>query len=277
MTTSIPAMMNTMRDANMTELMIRAIIAACGIGMLAGMLGSFVVWKRMSYMGDAMGHAALLGVVLGLMLGVLPAYAVILVAVLIGLVLSRLHHDRRLPFDALLGVVSTGGLSLGLALYSTMPLQQMDLYGYLFGDVLAVTDSQMALIYAMLAGQGIILWRCWRPLLRMIIHEEIAQVEGVPVARLQALVTVLVAATVALALQVVGMLLVTALLVIPPLTARALARSPQQMVFGSMAAGVLAALGGVVLSYQFNLPTGPGIVLAAVALFGLALTVGRPK
>lgn len=259
----------------MTEVMIRAVMAACGIGVLTGMLGSFVVWKRMSYMGDAMGHAALLGVVLGLMLGILPAYAVVLVAILIGLALSRLQHDRRLPFDALLGVVSTGGLSLGLALYSTMPMQQMDLYGYLFGDVLAVTDAQMALIYAMLVGQGVVLWRCWRPLLRMIIHEEIAQVEGVPVARLQMLVTVLVAATVALALQVVGMLLVTALLVIPPLSARALSSGPRQMVFLSMGAGMVSAIMGVWLSYLHNISTGPSIVLVAVALFGLSLLTGR--
>lgn len=259
----------------MSELMIRAVLAASGIGLLAGMLGSFVIWRRMSYMGDAMGHASLLGVVLGLMLGVLPPYAVVVVAVIIGLVLSQLQKDKRLPFDALLGVVSTGGLALGLVLYSLLPTRQVDLYGYLFGDVLAVSDMQLGLIYAAMTVQAGLIALNWRPLLRMIIHEEIARVEHVPVVRLQMLMTVLIAVTVALALQVVGMLLITAMLVVPPLAARTVASSPRQMVLGSMVLGVIAAVGGVMLSYQHNLSTGPSIVLVAVMLFMLALVAGK--
>lgn len=259
----------------MSELMIRALVAASGIGLLAGMLGCFVIWRRMSYMGDAMGHASLLGVVLGLMLGILPSYAVVVVAVVIGLVLSQLQKDKRLPFDALLGVVSTGGLALGLVLYGLLPTRQVDLYGYLFGDVLAVSTVQLGLIYAALVAQVALVSCNWRPLLRMIIHEEIARVEHVPVARLQLLMTILIAVTVALALQVVGMLLITAMLVVPPLAARTLSANPLHMVLGSMALGVAAAVGGVVLSYQHNLATGPCIVLVAVALFGLALVTGK--
>lgn len=259
----------------MSELMLRAVLAAAGVGMLAGMLGCFVIWRRMAYMGDAMGHASLLGVVIGLMLGILPAYTVLAVAVLVGLALSQLQKDKRLPFDALLGVVSTGGLALGLLLYAGMPSRQMDLYGYLFGDVLGVSDTQLWLIGGMLAVQAVLVQRCWRPLLRMMIHEEVAQVEGVPVAKLQALMTALIAATVALTLQVVGMLLITALLVIPPLTARALSSTPAQMVGISMAAGVASAVGGVWLSFQQNFVTGPSIVVVAVGLFGLSLLIAK--
>lgn len=259
----------------MSELMIRAMIAASGIGLLAGMLGSFVIWRRMSYMGDAMGHASLLGVVLGLMLGVLPPVAVVAVAVVIGFGLSQLQKDKRLPFDALLGVVSTGGLALGLVLYGLLPTRQIDLYGYLFGDVLAVSQTQIVLVYiALLLQAGLISWQ-WRNLLRMILHGEVAHVEGVPVARLQAMMTVLIAVTVALALQVVGMLLITAMLVVPPLAARALAHSPRQMVCISMTLGVTAATGGVLLSYAYNLSTGPSIVLTAVALFAMSLVAGK--
>lgn len=259
----------------MSELMLRAIAAASGIGLLAGMLGSFVLWRRMAYMGDAMGHASLLGVVLGLMLGILPPFAVVGVAVVIGFALSQLQKDKRLPFDALLGVVSTGGLALGLVLYGLLPTRQIDLYGYLFGDVLAVSTAQLGLIYGALAVQGgLVAWH-WRNLLRMILHGEVAQVEGVPVARLQGMMTVLIAVTVALALQVVGMLLITAMLVVPPLAARALAANPRQMVCLSMGFGVAAAVIGVWLSYLHNLSTGPSIVLVAVALFGLALPAGR--
>lgn len=259
----------------MSELMLRAILAASGVGLLAGMLGSFVIWRRMAYMGDAMGHASLLGVVLGLMLGLLPFYAVALVAVAIGFGLSLLQQDKRLPFDALLAVVSTGGLALGLVLYGQLPTRQVDLYGYLFGDVLAVSDSQLWLIYGAVVLQGAVIVRHWRDLLRMMLHGDIARVEGVPVARLQAMMTVLIALTVALTLQVVGMLLITAMLVIPPLAARLLAASPLQMVVLSMAAGVIAAISGVWLSYQHNLSTGPSVVLAAVAVFLLSLVAGK--
>lgn len=259
----------------MSELMLRALLAASGIGLIAGMLGCFVVWRRMAYMGDAMGHASLLGVVLGLMLGILPLYAVIAVAVTLGLGLSQVQKDKRLPFDALLGVVSTGGLALGILLYSSLPTRQVDLYGYLFGDVLAVSTQQIALIYGALCIQAALVYANWRGLLRMITHEEIARVEGVPVAKLQALMTVLIAVTVALALQVVGMLLVTALLVVPPLAARALAATPLQMVAGSMALGVAASGGGIVISYQYNLTTGPSIVAVAIALFVLSLLAGK--
>lgn len=259
----------------MTELMLRAMLAASGIGLLAGMLGSFVIWRRMAYMGDAMGHASLLGVVLGLMLGILPAYTVLLVAIGIGFLLALLQKDRRLPFDALLGVVSTGGLALGLVLYGIMPSRPLDLYGYLFGDVLAVSDTQLALIYIAVIGQGALLAVYWRALLRMLLHPEVAEVEGVPVKRLQTLMTVLIAVTVALALQVVGMLLITAMLIIPPLAARLLAASPLQMVAMAMAVAVSAAIAGVWLSFQYNFSTGPSIVLAAVGVFLASLLASR--
>lgn len=259
----------------MSELMLQATIAASGIGLIAGMLGCFVLWRRMSYMGDAMGHASLLGVVLGLLLGILPPLAVVMVAVLVGFALSRLEQDRRLPFDALLGVVSTGGLALGLVLYGLMPTRQIDLYGYLFGDVLAVSSRQMVAIYLALPVQGALVAWQWRNLLRAIFHAEVARVEGVPVARLQAMMTVLIAVTVALALQVVGMLLITAMLVVPPLAARALSSGPKQMVLLSMGFGVASAIAGVWLSYLYNLSTGPSIVLSAVALFGLSLSAGK--
>lgn len=259
----------------MTELLIRALLAASGVAALAGMLGCFVLWRRMAYMGDAMGHASLLGVVLGLMLGVLQPYAVLAVAVVIGVLLSYAQKDKRLPFDALLGVVSTGGLAAGLLLYSLSPARRVDLYGYLFGDVLAVSEAQLWGIYLALAVQVALVLVLWRPLLRMIMHEEIARVEGVPVARMQALMTALIAVTVALALQVVGMLLITALLVVPPLAARTLASSPVQMVIGSVLLAITSAMGGIWLSFAQNVSTGPSIVVVAVGLFVASLVAGR--
>jgi zinc transport system permease protein len=264
-----------MRGAAMNELLLQAVLAAAGVGMLAGMLGCFVLWRRMAYMGDAMGHASLLGVVLGLMLGVVQPYAVVVVAIVVGMLIGMAQKDKRLPFDALLGVVSTGGLAAGLLLYSLSSERRVDLYGYLFGDVLAVSQMQLMGIYGALAVQMALVTLLWRPLLRMIMQEEIARVEGVPVQWLQVLLTVLIAVTVALALQVVGLLLITALLIVPPLAARALATSPLQMMLGSMLLAVLAAAGGIWLSFAQNLSAGPSIVVVAVGLFALSLVAGR--
>lgn len=261
----------------MSEIMLRALLAGCGVGALAGMLGCFVVWRRMSYVGDAMGHAALMGVVLGLLAGVNTLFTVLATAFLVGLLLARMHKDKRLPFDALLALISTGGLSIGLSLFALLPNKQVDLYGYLFGDVLAVSQTQLILLYLLLAVQAALLAWQWKPLLRVMAHEEIARVDGVPVERLQLLMTVLIAVTVALALQVVGMLLITALLVIPPLVGRLLASTPKQMVFIASGAGVLAGIIGVAISYRYNLATGPSIVLGALGLFVVALIAGKPK
>ncbi|MGB1539679.1 MAG: metal ABC transporter permease [Rickettsiales bacterium] len=247
--------------------MLHAVMAACGVAMLAGMSGSFIVWRRMAYMGDAMSHAAILGVVLGLVLGIATPIAVLIVALLAGIALSRMQRDRRLPGDALLALIASGGFACGLVLFHSLPNRQVDLFGYLFGDVLAVSRMELWVIYAMLALQGLFISLSWRPLMRMTVHTEIAQVEGVPVAKLQMLMTAMVAITVAMALQVVGMLLITALLVIPPLTARLFARTPEQMVFGAMGVGVVAASGGMWVSAHYDLPTGPTIVVVALGLF----------
>lgn len=261
----------------MSELMLRALLAVCGVGALAGMLGCFVVWRRMSYVGDAMGHAALMGVVLGLLAGVNTLFTVLATAALVGLLLVRMHRDKRLPFDALLAVISTGGLSIGLSLFTLLPNKQVDLYGYLFGDVLAVSQQQLFLLHGLLITQSILLAWQWKPLLRVMAHEEIARVDGIRVERLQLMMTVLIAVTVALALQVVGMLLITALLVIPPLVGRLLSATPKQMVFLATGAGVLAGILGIAVSYRYNLATGPSIVLGALGLFLTALLMGSFK
>lgn len=261
----------------MSELMLRALAAGCGVGMLAGSLGCYVVWRRMSYVGDAMGHASLMGVVLGLLAGISPLIAVLVTAAFVGLVLAQVQKDKRLPFDALLAMVSTGGLSIGLSLFALLPNRQIDLNAYLFGDVLAVSSEQILIIYLLFAVQLALLSKYRVSLLRMVIHEEIARVEGVPVERLQLMMTVLIAVTVAVALQVVGMLLITAMLVIPPMAARLLSRTPYQMIALSTSIGIAAAVIGIIVSYHYNIATGPSIVLSALGLFFSAMIASKIK
>lgn len=265
--------MNAM-GAAMDEVLFRALVAAGGVAMLAGLLGAFVVWRRMAYVGDAMGHGALFGVVGGLIIGLNPTVSVVLVAMLFGLLLTWLGQDRRLPFDAMLVVLSTGGLAGGLVLVDWLP-GQVDVFSYLFGDILAISIQDIWVIvgsFILLAG---VIAATWRPLLRTVLHPDVARVEGVPVHRLNLMLTAMIALTVAVALQVVGVLLITALLVIPPLAARAVAKTPRQMVLSSMFIGFMCSGSGVLAAWHFDKPVGPCIVLAAVAVFAVSRIAAR--
>lgn len=262
--------------AAMDEVLLRALIAAGGVAMLAGLLGAFVVWRRMAYVGDAMGHGALFGVVGGLIIGLNPTVSVVLVAMGFGLLLTWLGQDRRLPFDAMLVVLSTGGLAGGLVLVDWLPERQIDIFSYLFGDILAISIRDIWMIigsFILLAGT---IAATWRPLLRTVLHPDVARVEGVPVHRLNLMLTAMIALTVAAALQVVGVLLITALLVIPPLAARAVAKTPRQMVLSSMFVGFICSGSGVLAAWHFDKPVGPCIVLAAVAVFAVSRIAARP-
>lgn len=262
-----------MLDAIMNDLLGRALLAGAGVGLLAGTQGSFVIWRRMAYLGDAMGHAALLGVVAGLLLNISSILSVMVTALLIAALLALMERDKRLPFDALLVVTATGALSAGLALYGQLPDRPVDVMAYLFGDILAVSKLQMEIIYGLAIGQILMIWRFWPSLMRIVLHESVAIVENIAVRRLQFGMMLLIAATVAIAMQVVGVLLMTAMLVIPAVTSRLLASSPLQMVVGSVVFAVIAALGGVQMSWEWNISTGPAIVLTAVSLFIVAKLV----
>ena len=256
----------------MDEMLMHTMIAACAMALLTGLVGPLVVWRRMAYVGDTMGHSALLGVVLGMIAGLGAMPSILIFAVLSGLVLSILGRDARLPFDALLVMVSTGALALGLLLFANQP-SSGDVMGYLMGDILAVSEAEVKAVFAIAAVVAFILWCNWNALIRMMLHEDMAKVEGVPTGKISALLLVLVAVAVAVAVQVVGILLVTAMLVVPPLTARSVASNPSAMLLGSVVVGMVASVIGVWVAFEYNQPVGPCMVLASLVLFGASRLV----
>lgn len=258
-------------------ILLKATLASVAVAILTGMLGPFVLWRRMAYIGDAMGHAALLGVVLGLITGLPMPIAVACVALLIGILLASFTGESRLPFDAVLGLVSTSALALGLVLFSLQPNRQIDLFGYLFGDILAASHRDMIWLAGIIFLQAVFIIGNWRSLLRLTVHPEIAQVEGVNVCRLQFLMTVMIAVTVAFSLQTVGMLLVTALLIIPALAARLIAKTPVSMVLLSVVLAMAASVMGVQASFHYDIPTGPAIVVALTAIFTMIVVMQRVR
>lgn len=249
----------------------RAVVAGCGIALVAGPLGCIVVWRRMAYFGDTLSHAALMGVALGILFGVEPILGVIVTGALVGLLLLGLQTQQKVPTDTLLGILSHAALSVGLIIVSFLDKVRIDLMGYLFGDILAVRTAD---IYWIFGGATIILSALvviWRPLIALTVDEDTAIAEGISALRTRLAFMILIALTVALAMKVVGILLITALLIIPPAAARGLARSPESMAMLAIGIGLLAVVGGIGASLTWDTPSGPSIVATAAVLFVLSL------
>ena len=259
----------------MDDFLVRALLAGLGVALISGPLGAFVVWRRMAFFGATLAHSALLGVALGLLLDWNPTFGVVALCLIVSLVLAGLRSRSRLADDTLLGILAHGTLALGLVAVAFLETVRFDLMGYLFGDILAVTPVDLIWIY----GGGIAvlatLIAIWRPLLAITVHEELAQAEGVPVARINLLFMLLMALVVAVAMKIVGILLVVALLIIPAAAARGFSRTPEQMAVIAALIGVGAVVGGLAGSYGFDTPAGPTIVLVALALFGLSAALPR--
>lgn len=255
----------------MYDFLIRAAIAGIGIALLCAPLGSLVVWRRLSYFGDTLSHAALLGVALSAAFSLTtPFYGILFSAISISLFLLFMENKTRLPSDTLLGILAHGSLALGIVVVSLLPSFRTDLYAYLFGDILGVNTFDIARIYGMGAIVLLIVGMRWRALLMSTVHEDLAAVDGIHVARERAILTLLLAFVVALSIKILGVLLITAMLVIPPASARPFAHTPEQMVMGAAVSGVCAVGAGLMASLWFDLPAGPMIVLASVGLFALA-------
>jgi zinc transport system permease protein len=259
----------------MPDFLLHALLAGLALALVAGPLGSFVVWRRMAYFGDTLSHSALLGVALGLLLDISPTLAVTLGCVLLAVLLVTLQQRQPLASDTLLGILAHSSLSLGLVTLSFMPEVRIDLMSYLFGDLLAVSRSDLYWILAGSAAVLVALGLLWRPLLAITVHEELARVEGLPVAAIRLGLMLLIAVVIAVAMKIVGVLLITSLLIIPAAAAQRHARTPEQMAIGASVLGMLAVGAGLSLSWYQDTPAGPSIVVAAAALFLLSFVLPR--
>ncbi|HCQ64557.1 MAG TPA: hypothetical protein DIU07_04970 [Rhodobacteraceae bacterium] len=254
--------------------LLRAVLAGIGIAVAAGPLGSFVVWRRMAYFGDATAHAAVLGVALALILSVPVTLGTLVVALAMAAAVNWLSA-RGHAMDASLGVLAHAALALGLVVISFVPGVRVDLSAFLFGDILAVSRADLLVIWGGAAlVVTLLVWR-WSRLLTATLSRELAAASGIDADREGLVLTLALAVVVAVALKVVGALLIAAMLIIPAAAARALARSPESMAFGAVGIGMLATLGGLAASWYLDTPAGPSIVSAAAAIFVLTTLSGR--
>ncbi|MCB2137112.1 MAG: metal ABC transporter permease [Rhodobacteraceae bacterium] len=255
------------------DFLLRAALAGLGLCVAAGPLGSFVLWRRMAYMGDATAHAAVLGVALALASS-LPIYAGTLFVALAMALAVTLLGSRGHSADASLGVLSHSALAIGLLAISFLPGARVDLTAYLFGDVLAVTGRDLIWIWGgAIAVLALLVWR-WDALLTATLNEELAQAAGFDPRRERLVLVVTMALVIAVSVKIVGALLIAALLIIPAAAARSLARSPEAMAGLATLAGAAAVLAGLWASLRFDTPAGPSIVAAAAGLFVLGLIAG---
>ena len=239
----VPAATTPMGTKMLDDFLIRAGLAGIGVAFAAAPLGCFVVWRRMAYFGDATSHAALLGVALAL------AFE---------------------GTDTLLGVLAHGALAIGLVAVSLLPNQRVDLSAYLFGEILAVTKTDLAIIWSgAVLSIALLVWR-WQALLSSTLNPDLATASGVNPRREQLILTLALAVTVAVAIKVVGALLIAAMLIIPAAAARPFARTPEVMAMAACIIGMIAALGGLAASFTLDTPTGPSIVSVAAVLFVLS-------
>ena len=259
----------------MSDLLLYALLAGYGVAILAAPLGCFVVWRRMAYFGDTLSHSALLGVSLGLLLDVNLNLAVIVCSLVLAYILVTFQDKQKVASDTLLGILAHSSLSLGLVAVSFADNVRVDMMAYLFGDLLAVGLNDIYLIYG--GGVfvlGILTW-LWKPLLSMSIHAELAQVEGVPVKRVRMILTMLMALVIAIAMKIVGVLLITSLMIIPAATARRLSKTPEQMAVFAGLFGLISVSGGLAASWQLDTPAGPSVVVTSFFLFILSQLIPK--
>ena len=250
----------------MDDFMIRAALAGIGVAFAAAPLGCFVVWRRMAYFGDATAHAAILGVALSLAFSMSIFVGTVVVALLMALVVSILS-GRGYAMDTLLGVLAHSAIAFGLVAVSFLSGVRIDLMAYLFGDILAVSQDDLAVIWGgAVLVVALIGWR-WSALLTSTLNEDLAYASGINPKREQLALTFALAITVAVAIKVVGVLLIAAMLIIPAAAARPLSRTPEGMALMAGLIGVVSAIIGLCAAYVFDTPASPSIVCIAALTF----------
>lgn len=248
------------------DFLIRALIAGIGVALIAGPLGCFIVWRRMAYFGDASAHAALLGVALALAFSLPILIGVLSITIAMAAGTAALASGRY-AIDTVLGVAAHAALATGLVALALIDHVRIDLMAYLFGDVLAVSITDIGVIWGGAMLIGLLLWRLWNSLLNATINEELCWAEGGHPGRVRLLLNLLLAGLIAIAMKIVGVLLITAMLIIPAAAARPIARTPETMAATAALIGVLSVFAGLRGSLAFDVPAGPSIAVAAALCF----------
>ncbi len=276
----------------------RAILSGLAVALVAGPIGCFIVWRRMAYFGETLAHAGLLGVGIGMMLSVDIMFGALITSVMLVAILLFLRSRKQLALDTLLGMLSHTALALGMisvgaaamddghghageetgdhaAGHSAVEAQGNGHVDVLFGDIMQVTATNVVAIwFAAIFVTAVIIW-LWRELVAVSVHEDLARAEGVNARWVEAAFMVIAAVAMTMAMKIMGLLLITALMVIPAAAARRVAWSPESMALWAALFAAIAVMAGLGISNYSGVLAGPAIVLAASTIF--VLTSIAPK
>ena len=251
----------------MEDFMLRGLMGGVGVALVTGPVGCFIVWRKMAYFGNSMAHTALLGVAIGFAFGIDLRLGILISCMSLTIILVFLQSRKTLSTDTLLGILAHMALAVGFIAVSVLDTLRVDLMGYLFGDILAVGALDLWWIYlGGAAAMGVLAW-LWRGLLAVTVNEELASAEGVPTFAVKLVFMLLIAFIIAVAMKLIGILLILSMLIIPPAAARRFSKTPEQMAALAVLAGVVSVGAGLWASLEWDAPAGPCIVVAASALF----------
>ena len=253
------------------DFFVRALVAGIGVAIVTGPLGCFVIWRRLAYFGDTLSHSALLGVTLAFSFSINISLSVFFVSGIIALLLLSLQKRTKLPGDALLGLLAHSSIAVGLVLIGFLTFIRFDIMGLLFGDILSVTINDIFIIWCGGSLILIILYYIWSSLFAATVNYDLAAAEGMKPDRSNIIFTLLLAGVIAISIKMIGVLLITGMLLIPPALARNLSNNPTQMVFLSILGGVASVVLGLFSSLEFNTASGPTIIVVALVLFILSM------
>ena len=256
----------------MDEFIIRALLGGIGTAIVCGPLGCLIIWQKMSYFGAALSHAALLGVAIGLLYEINIQLCIMTVCIVFSCAMLTLERNREITTDTVLGILAHAFLAVGILIFSFYPKLRLDLFSYLFGDILAIGWTDIAWIYCGGLGVCVILKLIWNPLLSLVIQREIARVEGIRELRIRLMFLFILSVVISVSMQIVGVLLVLSLLIIPAAAARRFSQSPEKMAVLATIIGIFSITTGITMSMIWDTPAGPTVVVSATGLYLLSLT-----
>ncbi|MCC5630013.1 metal ABC transporter permease [Nostoc sphaeroides] len=245
----------------------RAIVGAVLMGILGGLLGSFVTLRQLSFFSHAVGHAALVGVALGVLLQINPTWMLLPFTLVFGVIVLYFIDKTDLGSDSVLSIVLSGALAIGVILTSLIKGYRGNLMAVLFGDILAIDTTDLILTLLVLLGGSIFLLSTLRQQILLTLNPDVAQVQGIPVQLYRYVFVVLLSLAVAVAIKAVGVLLVNAFLVIPASTAKLMSHHFSRFLVMSVIVGFISSIAGIIVSGIFNFASGPSIVLVQFLLF----------
>ncbi len=254
----------------MPDFMIFALIGGLLITLISAPVGSFMLWRRMAYFGDALAHTTLLGLGIGIWLQLPIQLALLVITLIVAISITRIKHGNTLGTDTFIAIAAHSSLALGMLAIALLPAGRIDLMGYLFGDLLSLTELDLGLLLCAATISIGTLARYWQGLVMNSLNSELAQLAGHNNAQLNLVLALLIGVVVAISTKLVGALLMTALLITPAAIARRWSTTPQGMIVGAVLIGWAAITAGLALSWRYDLPVSPAIVSTLFAGFILS-------